>query len=304
MSSIVSSIAAVLVTFNPDLNIFQKAIDTISSQINHLIVVDNFSQNRHDIINFLSDKKEVVLLPQDSNIGLAAAQNIGIQYIKNNIIVTHVILFDQDSIIEPFFMKNLISEELELNKKGIKVGAIGPSFYDPENNQVYPATVYVGPFIKQVRLGEKPVEATFLIASGCLINIDVLNHIGGMLEDLFIDYIDVEWSMRARKFGYKLFITSKASMAHSIGDKRISLFGRTISCHSSFRRYFLVRNSFKMLRLSYIPFGYKTREIIFNFLRVLIGLATSSDKKKFIKYTVFAIKDGISGKFGPCKHNF
>ncbi|WP_049003187.1 glycosyltransferase, partial [Citrobacter freundii] len=88
MSSIVSSIAAVLVTFNPDLNIFQKAIDTISSQINHLIVVDNFSQNRHDIINFLSDKKEVVLLPQDSNIGLAAAQNIGIQYIKNNIIVT------------------------------------------------------------------------------------------------------------------------------------------------------------------------------------------------------------------------
>ena len=133
---------------------------------------------------------------------------------------------------------------------------------------------------------------------------DVIKHIGYMLEDSFIDYIDVEWSLRAKKFGYKLFITSKSSMAHSIGDKRISFFGRTISCHSPLRRYYLVRNSFKMLRLPYVPIGYKIRETIFNILRVLIGFATSTDKKRFTKYTVVAFKDGVSGKFGPCKYKF
>ncbi|EPC3745739.1 rhamnosyltransferase, partial [Salmonella enterica] len=304
VSSNVTSVAAVLVTFNPDLNIFQEVINTISSQIKYLIVIDNYSRNRLDIKRFLNEKDGVILLSQNNNIGLAAAQNIGIEYVKDNLNATHVILFDQDSIIEPCFISNLVNEELELINKGVKVGAIGPGFYDPNNNEVYPATVYLGPFIKHVKLGDNPVEATFLIASGCLINMDVLKNVGGMLEDLFIDYIDVEWSLRAKKFGYKLFITSKASMAHTIGDKRISLFGRTISCHNSFRRYFLVRNSFKMLRLPYIPIGYKIRETVFNVLRVIIGLATSSDKKRFIRYTVAAFKDGFSGKFGPCNHNF
>ncbi|WP_170930935.1 rhamnosyltransferase [Salmonella enterica] len=303
-SNNVPYIAAVLVTFNPDLNIFQEVINTISSQVQHLIVIDNCSKNRLDISLFLNGKEGVVLLPQNNNIGLAAAQNIGIQYVKENINATHVILFDQDSIIKPYFISSLVNEELGLISKGIKVGAIGPSFYDPDNNQDYPATVYIGPFIKRVKLGDNPVEATFLIASGCLINLNVLKNVGGMLEELFIDYIDVEWSLRAKKFGYRLFITPKASMAHTIGDKRISLFGRTVSCHSSFRRYFLVRNSFKMLRLPYIPIGYKVRETVFNFLRVIIGLATSSDRKKFIKYTLAAFKDGFFGKFGPCKYNF
>ncbi|EBA2140001.1 glycosyltransferase, partial [Salmonella enterica] len=95
-------IAAVLVTFNPDLNIFQEVINTISSQVQHLIVIDNCSKNRLDISLFLNGKEGVVLLPQNNNIGLAAAQNIGIQYVKENINATHVILFDQDSIIKPY----------------------------------------------------------------------------------------------------------------------------------------------------------------------------------------------------------
>ncbi|EFF0784675.1 glycosyltransferase family 2 protein [Escherichia albertii] len=304
MSSKASSITAIIVTFNPEPNIFHKVIESISSQIQHIIVVDNSSQNRQEFEIYLNQQNDIILLPQDNNIGLAAAQNIGIQYAKDKLNSTHIILFDQDSIIEPNFVVNLIDEELKLKNEGHKIAAIGPSFYDPENNKIYPATLYCGPFIRKVMLGEQPVEATFLIASGCLINMDVIKHIGYMLEDLFIDYIDVEWSLRAKKFGYKLFITSKSSMAHSIGDKRISLFGRTISCHSSLRRYYLVRNSFKMLRLPYVPIGYKFRETIFNILRVLIGFAMSTDKKKFTQYTIVAFKDGVSGKFGPCKYKF
>ncbi|MCH0696304.1 glycosyltransferase family 2 protein [Escherichia coli] len=304
MSSEVPSVTAILVTFNPELNIFHKVIDSLSSQIQNIIVVDNSSKNRQEFGSFLNQSNGIIVLPQENNIGLAAAQNIGIKYAKDILNSTHIILFDQDSIIEPNFVLNLINEEIKLKNEGYKIAAIGPSFYDPENNKIYPATLYCGPFIRKVMLGERPVEATFLIASGCLINMDVIKHIGYMLEDLFIDYIDVEWSLRAKKFGYKLFITSKSSMAHSIGDKRISFFGRTISCHSPLRRYYLVRNSFKMLRLPYVPIGYKIRETIFNILRVLIGFATSTDKKRFTKYTVVAFKDGVSGKFGPCKYKF
>ncbi|WP_338883818.1 rhamnosyltransferase [Xenorhabdus sp. TH1] len=299
------SVTAILVTFNPDLKSFGQVIDSISTQVKYLIIVDNGSKDISEIKKVaVATGCNFILLEQKNNIGLASAQNIGIEYVKHNLNTSHIILFDQDSIINTDFIIHLLEEEQRLNENGVRVGAIGPSFYDPDNNNVYPATVYNGPFIQRVELKDEPVEATFLIASGCLIKMAVLNDVGKMLDDLFIDYIDVEWSLRAKKKGYKVFITPKASMAHTIGDKRVSIFGRTISSHSSFRRYFLVRNSFLMIRLSYIPFGYKLREIVFNFIRIIIGFATSSQKKVFIKYTIAALKDGFLKKFGPCKYKF
>lgn len=303
MTSGRSSIAAILVTFNPDLSTFNKVINSISEQVNKIIIIDNGSKNAKDIHEIaIHSATNLIFIKQTENIGLASAQNLGIKYAKDNLDVDHIILFDQDSIINKNFTSSLLFEEERLLRDGVKVGAIGPSFYDPENNKMYPATIYCGPFIKRVKIHNSSVEATFLIASGCLIRLEVLNNVGVMLDELFIDYIDVEWSLRAKRYGYKVFITPKALMAHTIGDKRISIMGRTISCHSPFRRYFLIRNSFKMLRLTYVPFGYKLREITFNCLRTVIGFITSSEKKKFLKYTVVAFKDGVAGNFGPCKY--
>ncbi|MCK7134052.1 rhamnosyltransferase [Enterobacter bugandensis] len=299
----VSSIAAILVTFNPDLTTLNKVINSISEQVNKIIIIDNGSKNAKDIHDIATrSATNLIFIKQTENIGLASAQNLGIKYVKENLELNHIILFDQDSIINKNFTSSLLFEEERLLRDGVKVGAIGPSFYDPENNKMYPATIYCGPFIKRVKVNNSAVEATFLIASGCLIRLEVLDNVGEMLDELFIDYIDVEWSLRAKRYGYKVFITPKALMAHTIGDKRISIMGRTISCHSPFRRYFLIRNSFKMLRLSYVPLGYKLREVTFNCLRTVIGFIISSEKKKFLKYTVVAFKDGVAGNFGPCKY--
>ncbi|MBG0638684.1 rhamnosyltransferase [Enterobacter asburiae] len=298
-----SSIAAILVTFNPDLTIFNKVVISISEQVNKIIIIDNGSKNATEVYDIATDAAtNLIFIKQTVNIGLASAQNLGIKYAKDNLSVDHIILFDQDSVINKEFTTNLLIAEEQLLRDGVKVGAIGPSFYDPENNKMYPATIYCGPFIKRVKVKNTTVEATFLIASGCLIRLEVLHDVGEMLDELFIDYIDVEWSLRAKRHGYKVFITPKALMAHTIGDKRISIMGRTISCHSPFRRYFLIRNSFKMVRLTYVPLGYKLREITFNCLRTVIGFITSSEKKKFLKYTVIAFKDGVAGNFGPCKY--
>jgi rhamnosyltransferase len=47
---------------------------------------------------------------------------------------------------------------------------------------MYPATIYCGPFIKRVKVINTTVEATsFLIASGCLIRLEVLHDVGKCL---------------------------------------------------------------------------------------------------------------------------
>ncbi|EIV8454974.1 rhamnosyltransferase, partial [Escherichia coli] len=272
-------VSALLVSYNPDINRLSEVLNSIHSQVDHLVLVDNGSKNKNDILALIADYEGVYTLLNDNNIGLASAQNVGIDYIIDNNLSDFIVFFDQDSVLQSGFISALLETYTNLVTQNIKLAAVGPSFIDPVNNKQYPATVYAGPFIKRVDLERKPVEATFIIASGCFVAIEALKKIGKMKDELFIDYIDVEWCLRARSLGYKIYISPKAVMKHTIGDNRVSIFGRTISVHSPLRRYYLVRNSFYMIRLDYIPIGYKIREIFFNVVRICISLALSDDKK-------------------------
>lgn len=300
----ISKIFGILVTFNPNIALLARQLESSVHQLDFLCIIDNGSLNSDSICQELtSDDRfsKIELLRLPSNIGLAAAQNIGIMKAKI-LLVTHVILFDQDSLLESGFIKGLLDCELSLINSKFPVAAVGPTFYDPETGLDYPATVYRGPFIQRTEFKESDfLEATFIIASGCLIRLDILESVGLMCEELFVDYIDVEWSLRAKSQGLAVFITKNARMAHTVGDRRIKIAGRTISVHGPMRRYYLIRNSFMMLRKSYIPTGYKVREVVFNLLRFIIGFYQSKEKKLYLHYSYRGLKDGIKGQFGPYK---
>ena len=198
----------------------------------------------------------------------------------------------------------MLDTEIELEDKNFKVGAIGPVYYNEVTGEVYPITKYKGPFIERIKPTTKPVEATFLIASGCFINIKVINDVGGMNEQLFIDYVDVEWCFRAKSKGYKLFASPEVRMMHTIGDNRTSVMGRSISVHSPLRRYYLYRNSIYMIKNKSIDSGYKIREITFNLLRLVVFLILSKEKSKYFKYSMSGFRDGFRGKVGKCPYNY
>lgn len=298
-----SHVVGVLVSFNPDVKHLSLVLKSICSQISKLVIVDNGSNQQELVSSICSTFPNVIFLSMPKNIGLASAQNVGIASAKEQS-ASHVILFDQDSIIAEEFIQQLLITESILLSKGNKVAAVGPAFFDPNTQAMYPATVYKGPFIKRIPISGIAIEATYIIASGCLIRMVILDDIGNMRDELFIDYIDVEWCLRAKSLGYSLFIAPKAKMAHTIGDSRISILGRTVSLHGAVRRYYLVRNSFIMLKLSYVPFGYKLRELVFNFFRIIVGVYFSSEKLRAILYALGGVKDGVLGRLGPCKYNW
>lgn len=297
-------VLGIVVTYNPDLAVLVQQLESLVPQLDCIYIIDNGSHNSKFIVEIICKfecSNKIKYLGLIENIGLAAAQNIGINRAKE-ISASHIVLFDQDSLLENEFINGLLACEKELLGQGVSVAAIGPSFYDPTTGADYPATIYCGPFIKRVNFDDEDyLEATFIIASGCMIRMDILDQTGLMCEELFVDYIDVEWCLRAKSKGLPVYITKKARMAHTVGDKRISVFGRTMSVHGPIRRYYLIRNSFMMLRKNYIPFGYKVREVTFNFLRFLIGLSQSENKSAFLYYSYRGLVDGIKGRFGPFK---
>ncbi|MDH1758927.1 glycosyltransferase family 2 protein [Klebsiella michiganensis] len=284
-------VSAIIVTYDPDVNVLGDLIESLEKQIDTIIVVDNFSKN---ISSIESVEKKFKLIKLERNIGLASAQNIGIREAYNS--SSHIIIFDQDSEISNDFVSNQLKCESLLLSRGIKVSAVGPKFFDKDSGYEYPATIYKGPFIKKIPVIAEPVEATFVIASGSLMRTEVLKDVGLMLDDFFIDFVDVEWCLRASSKGYKCFINPFESMKHSIGDLRIDIFGRMISLHSDFRKFYIYRNGLYMTRLSYVPFWYKIRVFIFNLIRTGIGIILSKQKGKTIKASFNGWKNGF-GRF-------
>lgn len=294
-----SKIVAVVVTYNPSVSELKRQFDAIVSEGIFVVLIDNASANFAEIESQLGFNPRLLkLLRNKENVGLAHGQNLGIAEARR-LQASHVLFFDQDSIPECGFTQALLAVEADLTKSHMKVSAVGPAAYDPKTLKSYPITKYLGPFIRRHYPHEaEPIEATFLISSGSLIRMELFDEIGGMRSELFIDYIDVEWCLRAKSRGYRCYVASAARMSHSIGDARVRIFGRTISAHSPFRRYYLVRNSILMLSLEHVPLAYKLREVALNLVRFSIFLYRSGDRPAYLRLMRRALADGFAGRFG------
>ncbi|WP_049008295.1 glycosyltransferase family 2 protein [Enterobacter cloacae] len=291
-------IAALIVTFNPDVQILAKLIERLKSSKLKLkiFLIDNASNNAQDLINAYLPEHDFIFLQE--NIGLAGAQNILLQKILNSG-SDAVLFFDQDSEPTDEFITCLTQGLMDLNSQGHKVGAVGPVFYDPRTGTNTPFSLIHGCRIRSIHPeSSDPLEVSFLINSGMLVPVQTLKDVGLMLDELFIDYIDIEWCLRAASKGYSFYAIPDAKMSHTIGDARKVFLGREVSIHSPLRRYYLARNSIYMMRLSYVPVGYKFREAVFSTIRTLMFVACVDKKITYIKYIFRGWKDGILKKYG------
>ncbi|HDR2595653.1 TPA: glycosyltransferase family 2 protein, partial [Enterobacter bugandensis] len=266
-------IAALIVTFNPDTKVLAKLVDRLktSQLLLDIHLVDNASNNAKVLKDTYLPEHNYIFLSE--NLGLAGAQNILLQKIMNSD-SDAVLFFDQDSEPTDEFITSLTQGLLNLKSKGNKVGAVGPVFYDPRTGTKTPFSLIQGCRIRSIHPeSSDPLKVSFLINSGMLVPVQTLKDVGLMRDELFIDYIDIEWCLRAAKEGYSFYAVPNAQMSHTIGDARKVFLGREVSIHSPLRRYYLARNSIYMMRLSYVPVGYKFREIIFSTIRTLMFVA-------------------------------
>jgi len=257
---------AIIVTFNPAGDMLLNEIVLLSSQVDKIWVIDNAStKSLLAWVEDLSCEVQLELIRMASNLGLGAAQNIGIN-LACEAGATHVIILDQDSQPMHGMVDCLLNASNRLQSAGIQVAAVAPMYFDSTTGAAS-GFVRMGWFgyKKQKELpSQDVVEADFLISSGSLISVSVFNDVGVMDECLFIDHLDTEWCMRAKSKGYRLFGLPAARMLHSLGDRRARIWflrWRNVSYHSPFRYYYMVRNGILLQKRSYIPFKWKLSEL-------------------------------------------
>lgn len=258
---------AVIVAYRPRMAELQALLHALRPQVARLIVVDNTPRTDacwHDFDD-VSVEPSLHCVRLGENVGIARALNIGIAAARQAG-ATHVLLSDQDSVPAPDMVRCQCAALRELTSQGYRVGAVGATFMERNTGLMLPFQVEVaGNLFYGHKLPDADhpwVEVLTLITSGVIIPVAVLNVVGCMREDLFIDNVDIEWSHRARAHGFALFGVYGARMMHTMGDRalRVWYFGwRRESAYPAERIYYRVRNFIVLCRLRYVSWPWKVR---------------------------------------------
>ena len=241
-------IAGILVSYEPEATTLRGTVESLFPQVEHLFVVDNGSQI--DPVDLLDLKGEegLTIIRLDENLGIAAAQNVGIAAARDAR-ADFVVLSDQDTV----YPQGAISRLIKVFERWPKAAAVVPLFNDVnksssdgfilENSCLFSPTPVAG--------GEHRLLQA--IASGKVIRLSTLEDIGTMDESLFIDWVDLEWCWRARHKGYQVIGSGDVEVNHSLGDTSRNIGYREVNLRSPLRHYYITRNAFSLaLRTPYL----------------------------------------------------
>ena len=294
------SVQAIVVTFNADASRLTNLLQRISTQVEKVVIVDNASQVSPSLVfQQLRDlgNHELIELPENSGVGVA--QNVGLRKAIGDG-AQFVIIFDHDSDPSDDLIQRLLDAHQQKTAEGYQVAAVGPRFVDERNTDLSSFVKLQGYRLRKIGCPgqDSVIEVDHLISSGSLICTDHLQQIGLMREDLFIDYVDIEWGLRAQSKGFRCFGVCNAVMTHSLGDDPITHLGRIHTSHSPLRQYYLFRNRVFLYKQRWIPLRWRIADGSRLLLRYAFYTTLIGSKFEHWKMMHRGISDGLQSRLG------
>ena len=294
-------ICAVVVTYQPDLELLRENLLACRVQVDCLILVDNGSNVEvRKSIEVFSQELGCKVLQLGENLGVAAAQNHGIAQARIDG-CNFVVLLDQDSSPAPGMVSALQRAGDELTARGISFAAVGPRLVDRR-------TGVSAPFLRLRIFGTSReicaheidcfVVTDFLISSGMLVSLTILDRVGLPEERLFIDNVDMEWCFRARSMDLPVYGVCNAVMVHSVGDEVFQVGSHSLHRHKPLRQYYIMRNRILLYRRSYSPWGWIVQDFFRMLFKILIFSLFFAPRFQNIYMMARGIKDGLTGTTG------
>lgn len=296
-------IGGVIVTFNPNLKHLEKVLNAALEELDFVVIVNN-GEKPLALKNDFSQQKKITIIENKTNKGIATALNIGLKQLIDNK-YQYFLMLDQDSILIKGTTLTLYNSLKNLISQGEKVAAVGPTYFNNRLNIHAPFVKYGTLRLRKISFNQSLtnlVETHLLITSGTLITLEAVNNIGFMQDDLFIDYVDTEWCLRAITKGYRIYGCFDAKMIHNLGDEPLILGGVSFPMHSPIRHYYLSRNAVLLTKKNYIPLNWRII-ILYRMLMFFVFYSVMPRNRiDHFKMMCRGIYDGISDISGPYKH--
>jgi GT2 family glycosyltransferase len=252
-------ISIILVNYNSD----EYTIDCLDSLLkiktpgfkHTTIVVDNAST-----VPLVLPKRHLVptieLIRSESNLGFTGGNNMGIHYGVEKFNSDYVLLLNNDTTVDPNFLKELLNHAESHPKAGITTSKIyftkGREFhidsYDKKNlgkvlwyaggSVDWDHLVAFHRGVDEVDRGQFDNQLECDFATGCTLMIkrEVLEKIGTLDKKYFLYMEDVEYSIRAKKAGYEVHFVPNSIVWHKNA-------GSTGGSGSPLQQYYQSRNT-------------------------------------------------------------
>ena len=226
---------AIIISFNPDIEKVRNTVYNLKKQGFYVTIIDNHSYNVEKVKEIAVDHIQV----EDTNLGIAAALNIGMSIaIENG--ATWILALDQDSEVDP----NLLKQYRKYIYVFEDAGALCPKMVKRNES------------MKETNEDVDIVERC--PTSGFFIKAEIWKKVGRYNEWMFIDYVDYDLCIRLKIAGYKIYRINTTYIIQELGKlhvnsfcydigkkfnwKQMINFSRTYN-HSPLRNYYYVRNS-------------------------------------------------------------
>ncbi len=302
-----NDVCAVIVTYFPDLEILREVLQSVTPQVNTLVIVDNTP--RADAIDLTTvfpsaGQPTWHVLPLGENLGIGAAQNAGIAWTLAYK-PEYVLLLDQDSIPGSCMVRHLTEVANNLLAQGISLAAVGPRYIDPLSGRTSYALQIGALSTRRVLCStESPrqvIRSDVLIASGSMIRTSALKATGLLDDSLFIDHVDHEWCLRARHNGFSCYIVCEAVLMHHLGSNTARYWlgrWRNFPAHSAARHYYMLRNTLLLWHQPHVPFAWLFGELGTLLPILVVALFLLPDRRNRLLLLLRAVFDGIRNRRG------
>ncbi|GAA1984891.1 hypothetical protein GCM10009777_18570 [Microbacterium pumilum] len=233
--------SSVVTAFAPTADLLDN-LRVLVEQVDQVVVVDDGSGPGYDDVLAAATSlgARVVRLPE--NLGIAAALNAGVAALLEPDAAREpdgIVFFDQDSRIGPGFVRSLTAAHVAAARAGIPVAATAPEFFAGVSQAHGERDGHL--------LSRQPIQ------SGLLVSAVAVGVVGPFRDDLFIDLVDTEYTMRAEAHGFVTIAARGLDLPHALGRRvALSPFGRVVrvpggqpigfTVSAPFRYYYRARN--------------------------------------------------------------
>ena len=222
------STIGVIPVFWPEGNI-KARIERLSKQVSATIIIANDGQSIHEL--GLDKIENLIHIQPGKNIGLAAAINAGLSK-ANSLKAAWCILLDQDTTVDVDLIDKM-GGIYQKHRSKKRIGILAVNYRSVCKSRLAYSNVEDGHSLETC------------ITSGSIISTEMVNNIGVMKEELFIEGVDVEFCLRAKENGYIIVTSKQPYMTHSAGypeTKRFLWRKVEVTHHTPWRCYMQYKN--------------------------------------------------------------
>jgi rhamnosyltransferase len=284
----------IFVLYQPDGDFLDNLV-TARAVCPDLVAVDNSPEPDLPLHGRLREQGIQVIVNRNQG-GIAGAYNKGADALLSRQCDV-MFLLDQDSGIDAFFFTEMMRAAGDL---GTDTFLIGPKIHEIQLERCMPVIPPDKRFPKPFRIDEQTrglFPTLCIISSGSAISAAAYRTLGPFREDYVIEYVDIEYSLRARRQNVPVYMNAAVTLRQSHG--RIERHGKLFTTnHTAWRRYYVARNMVHCLRLYRSSIGLHWFSGLMAMHQALLVLLFESEKLAKLTAIACGYLDGKFGRLG------